>query len=82
MTQYARPDSDLVTGNWSPSTGSSLYAVIDEETAVDSDYISVTDDGSGTLETCAVGLSSVSDPEVTTGHSVVCLLYTSPSPRD
>ena len=76
MTQYARPDSDLVTGNWSPSTGSSLYAVIDEETASDSDYISVTDDGSGTLETCEVGLESVTDPEVTTGHSVVVRAYT------
>jgi hypothetical protein len=76
MTQYARPDSDLVTGNWSPSTGSSLYAVIDEETATDSDYVSVTDNYFGTAETCQVELSSVTDPDGTTDHTVLVRAYT------
>jgi hypothetical protein len=32
MTQYARPESDVAAGNWSPSSGSDLWAMIDEET--------------------------------------------------
>lgn len=38
MTQYMRPSSDINTG-WSCSTGSARYALIDETSASDSDYI-------------------------------------------
>ena len=38
MTQYMRPSSDINTG-WTCSTGSDRFALIDEETYSDSDYI-------------------------------------------
>jgi hypothetical protein len=37
--QFAYPISDLIAGGWTPSTGGSLYATIDEPTTpVDTDY--------------------------------------------
>jgi hypothetical protein len=75
MAQFARPDADVSTGNWSASSGSSLYAMIDESSASDSDYISVTD-SDGSAEACTVGLSSVTDPDDTSSHSVVVRAYT------
>jgi hypothetical protein len=76
MTQYARPDADLVTGNWSANSGTSLYAVIDETSPADVDYISVTDDYVGTDQSCQVELSSVTDPDSTTAHTVLVRAYT------
>lgn len=38
MSQYLRPESDLTT-TWTCSTGTSRYALIDEATASDTDYI-------------------------------------------
>ena len=75
MAQFARPDADVSTGNWSASSGSALYAMIDESSASDSDYISVTD-SDGSAEACTVGLSSVTDPDDTSSHSVVVRAYT------
>ena len=75
MAQFARPDADVSTGNWSASSGSALYAMIDESSASDSDYISVTD-SDGSAEACTVGLSSVTDPSDTSSHSVVVRAYT------
>jgi len=75
MAQFARPDADVSTGNWSASSGSALYAMIDESSASDSDYISVTD-SDGSAESCTVGLSSVTDPDDTSSHSVVVRAYT------
>ena len=46
MTQYARPDADLETGDYQASAGSDFYAMIDEASADDSDYISVVSMGS------------------------------------
>ena len=69
MTQYARPDSDVSAGNWTPSTGSDLYAMIDEASTNDSDFISV-DDVDGSTETCQVDLSSVTDPVASNLHVV------------
>lgn len=61
MAQFARPNSDDDnSGSWSASSGSSLYAMLDETSASDSDYITVTDYGSGSA--CTLGLSSVADP--------------------
>ena len=66
MPQYARPDSDVSSGSWSPSTGSTLYECIDEETPSDADYIeSDTDE-----DECEVGLSTVTDPESSSNHTV------------
>ena len=48
MTQYSRPDSDpSQTTNWAPSTGSDLFAMIDEASPNDADYVSVQDQMSG-----------------------------------
>lgn len=44
MTQYMRPSSDINTG-WSCSTGTARYALIDETSASDSDYIYTNADG-------------------------------------
>lgn len=58
VTSYvARPDSDVTAGAWTASTGSVLYAMIDEETASDTDYIT-----SSSASTVEIGLSSITTP--------------------
>jgi len=52
MTQYAYPDADTSVGNWTASTGSNLYAMVDDAHGVaagtaDNTHIIVTDDGQG-----------------------------------
>lgn len=59
----ARPISDVSAGTWTPSTGTDLFAMIDEVSADDTDYISSTSAG-----TCSLGLNSVTDPLASTGH--------------
>lgn len=57
-TSYvARPDSDVSAGAWTASSGSDLYAMLDEESADDDDYIQST-----TGSTCEVALATVSAP--------------------
>lgn len=63
--QYARPTSDVSAGTWTASTGSDLFAMLDETSANDSDYITTT-----SASTCEVALGSLSDPAVSTGHIV------------
>jgi len=70
MVQYARPDADTAVGNWSASSGTDRYAMIDEATTDDTDYISVTDDMMGTSEEITLSLSGVTDPVSSTGHQV------------
>ena len=62
MTQHARPDSDESASNW---TGS--YTAIDEETPGDADYIEGSEYANGT---CEKGLSNVTDPASSTGHTI------------
>lgn len=38
MAQFMRPNTDI-TATWNTSTGTTHYVLIDEETAVDSDYV-------------------------------------------
>jgi hypothetical protein len=53
-----RPSSDISTGAWVPSTGSTLYPMLDEETPDDLDYISTT-----TLNTtCKLNLNATQYP--------------------
>jgi hypothetical protein len=59
--QYARPESDISAGSWSPSTGGDLYAMIDEVTPNDSDYIYSSTDPSN--DVCEVKLESISTPD-------------------
>ena len=63
--QYARPTSDVSAGTWTASTGSDLFAMLDETAADDGDYITST-----TASTCEVALGSLSDPALSTGHIV------------
>ena len=37
--QFLRPSSDILAGNWTPSTGVDLYPMIDEVAPDDNDYI-------------------------------------------
>jgi len=68
MTQYARPDADTSNaGSWSPSTGSDLYAVIDEAVADDVDNVSI---GSPEDSAFVVRLSDVTDPSSAADHKV------------
>ena len=63
--QFARPTSDVSAGTWTASTGSDLFAMLDETAADDGDYITTT-----SYSTCEVALSSLTDPAVSTGHVV------------
>jgi len=63
--QFARPTSDASPGTWTASTGSDLYAMIDETVASDTDYISTVN-----ASTCEVALGSLSDPASSSGHIV------------
>lgn len=65
VAQYARPIADAAAGAWAASTGSDLFAMLDEAAADDADYISTT-----YASTCEVALGSLSDPAVSTGHKV------------
>jgi len=61
--RYARPDADVRDGDWLPSTPGDLYAMLDEETASDTDYIYTT-----TASTCVIRLSDVADPGTSAHH--------------
>lgn len=58
LPSIGRPSSDTSNSGWTASTGSDLYAMLDEVTASDSDYISATTVGA----TCEMALSSTSYP--------------------
>jgi len=62
---YARPTSDITT-QWSPSTGTDHYALIDEVTASDADYIFATAGG----QTDEVRLASMTAPQAGTDLKV------------
>ena len=61
--RYARPSSDISTGAWTPSTGSTLYNCIDESTYSDADYILTS-----SASTCEIGLWPVQDPYTSSGQ--------------
>lgn len=63
--QLAAPSADVSAGGWTASTGSDLYAMLDEAAADDGDYITTTG-----ASTCEVTLGSLSDPASSTGHIV------------
>lgn len=63
--RYARPLADVSAGPWTPSTGTSLAAMIDEVVPDNSDYIVATSAG-----TAEVTLNPVTDPH-TSANQVV-----------
>ena len=71
MAQFARPDSDVSVGLWSPypADPTTLFDKIDEVIPNDgTDYIGSSNDE----DECEVGLSDVTDPAVGTGHTIRC----------
>lgn len=60
-----RPSADITVGSWAPSTGTSLFAVLDESSPDDGDYVSIT--GTGTFE---IQLTVGVDPTASYGHTV------------
>ncbi len=62
-TQKLSPVSDVSAGSWTPSSGSDLYAMLDETAYSDADYIYAT-----SATTCTLALASGSDPSSSTGH--------------
>jgi hypothetical protein len=65
--RYGRPTSDLSAGSWTPSIGSDLYAMLDEETASDApDYITT----STAYDPCELALSAVTDPATSSGQVI------------
>jgi len=72
MTQYARPESDISNaGSWSPSTGSDLFAVIDEASTDDSDYVTVDGGTMAAVKMFEVALGSITDPASSDDHKFV-----------
>ena len=70
MAQFGRPNTDQLIDNWETHTGATtdLYTTIDEVTADDSDFVRT---GFGpTNDVYVVRLSAVTDPNVSTGHTV------------
>jgi hypothetical protein len=61
--RYGRPISDVSTGLWTPSSGGSLAAMLDETSPSDADYISVT-----SASTCEVLLTALADPGTSNAH--------------
>jgi hypothetical protein len=63
VPQLLVPISDVSAGAWTPSSGSDLYAMLDESTYSDADYI-ITSSAS----TCEMRVTTAGDPAVSTGH--------------
>lgn len=73
MAQLARPSSDVSNaGGWTPDTGTALWDKLDEVTysTSGSDHISSPSSPGSPGAVCVVGLSSLTDPAVGTGHIV------------
>ena len=63
--RYAYPTADTTAGPWAASTGTDLFAMIDEESASDTDYIYANATGTGKFK-----ILPVTDPGASTGHVV------------
>ncbi len=65
VSRFARPVADISGGSWLASSGSDLYAMIDETSYQDSDYIYAENVGAS----CTLQLSQLDNPSpVTTTH--------------
>lgn len=63
--QALSPSSDVSPGGWTPSSGTTLYEVLDEVSADDSDYITAS-----VATTCEVKLAPAVDPLTSGNHSI------------
>ncbi len=67
MAQFARPDSDVTTGGWTPNGGPvSLFDTLNEIVIDDADFSESANNP--TADLMEVGLSSIDDPVGNTGH--------------
>jgi len=58
--QFARPVSDVAVGGWTASSGTDRYAMVDEATADDADYI--TSGATPSNDECVLALGAISTP--------------------
>jgi hypothetical protein len=65
VSRFARPVRDISRGGWLPSSGTNLYAMVDDAGAEDGDYIST--NGS---EPCEMALQPVRDPNTSSNQVV------------
>lgn len=63
--QVLAPVADVSDGAWTPSTGTDLYACVDETSYSDTDYIQAT-----TATTCELDLANGSDPASSVDHKI------------
>ena len=73
MTQYSYPDDDGSVGNWTASTGTDRWEMINDDQASvsDSDYISSTAGGGDTsTDQIVVTLTDISTPEDRDDHYI------------
>ncbi len=63
--QLLRPESDVSAGAWTPSTGSDLFAMLDESTYSDADYITTS-----SASTAEVAFGTGLDPASSSGHII------------
>ena len=70
MAQFGRPSADTTIGNWEDELGgtASIFQSIDETSPSDSDF--VTSEFAPSSSPYVTKLSSVTDPNVSTGHTV------------
>lgn len=70
MAQFSRPDADDAIGVWTNSAGTqvNLWSYVDEATADDADFVQ--NDAPAAGELCDLGLSTITDPQVSTGHVI------------
>ena len=65
-SQYARPIADIAANGWLPSTGTDLYAMLDETSVDHADFIRSPADP--TTQQFEVKLSAVTDPAGNVSH--------------
>lgn len=66
--QTSRPSADATDGNWTPSTGADLYAVLDEAARDDGDYIQSANNPSN--DACTVKLATIALPGTNEGFQL------------
>lgn len=65
QAQLLLPTADITDGSWTPSSGTDLFAVLDEPVIDSANYISTTTDTS-----CEIRLGIGNNPTVNTGHII------------
>lgn len=68
LTTKYRPTSDLSAGGWTPSTGSDLFAMVDEVTPDNSDFIQSSVNPSA--DACELAFTITAPPDVDTNHKL------------